>query len=298
MFYSTRITKAVALILLGTLLAGMATGAGAVTVKQIKDRGYIRIAVANERPYSFINAAGRAQGFAAATAKHVLKDMGITDIQWSVMPFGQLIHAVKIGMVDMVAAGQAILPRRCEKVLFSQPNITYHEGLLVLAGNPHDIHSYGDIAEKPDLVMGVITNGSEIGVAHAAGIDDSQIVEFKRAHHAIAALANHKIAAYAATQFTVAGMAARNEQVQAVQPYPKKPFPVDPFKDPIARNAQRNWGGFSFAKTSEKLRDAFNNHLQSFQQTDEWLNILKHYGIDQRSIDAIDVMTTGELCHA
>lgn len=296
MVYSQRIRKTVIVVAIGCLLASMASAVAAVTLDQIKDRGYIRIAVANEAPYGYMTAKGDAKGFGPATAKHVLKTMGVGNIQWSVMPFGQLIEAVNAGMVDMVAAGQAILPERCEKVLFSRPNTSYGEGLLVLAGNPLDLRSYGDIAENADAKLGIVEGASQVGFAHDANIGDDQIVILQNNTSAIDALTSGKIDAYAATQFTAASLAQGNDKVQAAQPYPKKPFALNPFKDPIARHKLRSWGAFTFAKDSVGLRDAFNQHLQAFQQTDAWRDILHQYGLDQRSIEAIDKKTTQELC--
>src|SRR5699024_5200250 len=83
--------------IVGLLLISMVTAATAVTPDQIKERGYIRIAVANEVPYGYMTDEGEAKGFGPETAIPVLKAMGFTDIQWSVMPFGQLIHAVNAG---------------------------------------------------------------------------------------------------------------------------------------------------------------------------------------------------------
>lgn len=296
MGYSQRVRKAVLMLVTGCLLAGMAMAATAVTPEQIKERGYIRIAVANEVPYGYMDAAGQPLGFGPETAIPVLKAMGITDIQWSVMPFGQLIDAVNAGMVDMVAAGQAILPERCEQALFSRPNTSYGEGLLVLAGNPLNLRSYANIAENPDARLGVVTGASEKGFAEDAGIGADQIVAIDANADAIDALVAGKIDAYAGTQFTVASLAADHDKVAAAKPYPKKPFALNPFKDPIARHKLRSWGAFTFAKDSSDLRDAFNRQLQKFQQTDAWLAILDNYDLDRRSIDAIDKKTTQQLC--
>src|SRR5690625_4353889 len=107
MGYSQCSRTTVTLVAVGLLLISMTTAAVAVTPDQIKTRGYNRIAVANEVPYGYMTDEGEAKGCGPETAIPVLKAMGFTDIQWSVMPFGKLIDAVNTGMVDMVAAGQA-----------------------------------------------------------------------------------------------------------------------------------------------------------------------------------------------
>src|SRR5699024_6773176 len=156
-------------------------------------------------------------GFGPETAIPGLKAMGFTDIQWSVMPFGQLIHAVNAGMVDMVAAGQAILPERCEKALFSRPNTSYGEGLLVLAGNPDNLRSYANIADNPDVRLGVVAGASEQEFAEQADIAPDQIVAIEANTDAVDALTAGKIDAYAGTQFTVASLAQHNDSVEAAK---------------------------------------------------------------------------------
>lgn len=284
------------LAVVGAVLACMATQTMAVTLSQIQQRGYIRVAVANEQPYGYVNAAGHAEGFGPATAVPVLNALGVSAIQWVVMPFDRLIAAVSSGRVDMAAAGQAILPKRCDKVLFSRPNTSYGEGLLVLAGNPLGLRSYANVAANSKAKLGVVAGASEAGFARDAGIAADQIVNLKSNQDAVAALLSHKIDAYAATQFTAANLAANNAKVAAAKPYPKKPFALNPFKDPIARHKRRSWGAFTFAKDSSKLRDSFNKQLAAFQKTSKWLTVLHHYGLDQRSIDAINKKTARQLC--
>lgn len=118
-----------ALVALGLMTIAMS--ASAVTLKQIKERGYIRIAVSYDIPYGYVDASGHAKGAGPDVAKAVLKSMGIDQIQWVVMPFGSLIPAVKANRVDMAAEEMNTLPQRCRAVDFSIPNTTYGEGLLV-----------------------------------------------------------------------------------------------------------------------------------------------------------------------
>src|SRR5699024_1445714 len=258
MVYWQRLGKAASIAAASLLLVCMAATATAITPDEITERGYIRIAVANEAPYGYMTADGDAEGFGPTTAKHVLEAMDINDIQWSVMPFGKLIDAVNDGRVDMVAAGQAILPERCEEATFSRPNTTYGEGLLVLSGNPLKLRSYANIADNPDARLGIVEGATQVDFAEDAGIGEDQIVLLENNTDAVDALTAGDIDAYAATQFTVADLAENSDEVQAAQPYPKKPFALNPFKDPIARNKLRSWGAFTFAKESVELRDAFN----------------------------------------
>lgn len=265
----------------------VATAASASSLQTIKKRGYIRIAVANEIPYGFINSSGEAEGFSPSTAQAVLKTMGITDIQWTVMPYGSLIPALKADRVDMVASSLAVLPQRCKQVDYSIPNTTYGEGLLVKKGNPQDIHSYEAFVKNPKLKMGIVSGADQLEFAHKMGIPDSQLVMLRANTDAVSAVATGRVDAYAATQFTVVQLAKKSDKVQA----------AEPFKDPVIDGKViRSWGAFGFNKHDNKLREAFSAALAKFQKTPEWQKILKHYGMDQHSIDMVSKRTIKQLC--
>ena len=120
------------------LAAGLAA-AGATSLKDVKDQGYIRIATANEVPYSYMKDDGTSAGIGPDVANAVLKKLGIAEANWSVTPFGTLIPGLKAKRFDFVAAEQNISPERCKQVSFTEPNSSYGEGLLVKKGTSADI---------------------------------------------------------------------------------------------------------------------------------------------------------------
>lgn len=287
MIHRTRLFKALALSLLATLVGALAFAQ--VTLKDIQSRGYIRIATANEIPYGFVDGSGDAKGIAPEVAMAVLGNMGITDYQWIVTEFGSLIPGLKADRYDMVAASQAILPARCEQVLYSKPNSSYGEGLMVKAGNPDNIHGYEDFVNNPKLKMGIVSGADQLDMAHAMGIPDSQLVAIPSNTDALSAVQTGRISAYAATGLTAARLAENSDAVEIAQPF------VDPVID---GKPARSWGGFTFNKGSEEFRDAFNVELAKFQQTDDYKAILTHYGLSQGDIASALAETTEDLCTA
>lgn len=276
----------VSLVVIAALTTVMAS-ANAASLKEIKDRGYIRIAVANEIPYGFMTANGTAKGFGPGVAKKVLARMNIDNIQWTVVPFGSLIPALKAGRVDMVAASQAILPQRCTQVDFSHPNSTYGEGLMVKKGNPKDIHGYKDFVKNENLTMGIVSGADQLEFAHKVGIPDDQLVSLRANTDAVSAVATGRIDAYAGTQFTVVRLAEKSDKVQ----------PAEPFHDPIIDgNPVRSWGAFTFNKHDDSFRKAFNKNLEAIQDKPVWRKILKGLGMDEHSINEVNKKTTQQLC--
>lgn len=268
-------------------LVGMAT-AQAVTLQEIKDRGEIRIAIANEIPYGFMDLSGNAKGVGPEVAQHIAKSLGIEHIKWETAAFGSLIPGLKAGRFDMVAAEMAILPQRCQEVLFSEPNSSYGEGLLVAQGNPKKLNSFEQFA-KGNLKVAIMAGADQLEMLQALGVPSNHMVTIANNADAISTVATGRADAYAATSLTVAELAEKSNKVQA----------ADPFIDPVIDGEPvRSWGGFTFAQDSETLQQAINKALAKFKKTDKWKAILQHYGFSSADINESFEKTTAQLCKA
>src|SRR5690606_15546703 len=274
-------------LLMGLALTVLASLAFAQTPDEIRERGAMRIATANEIPYGWVDEQGVARGIAPEVAIEVLESMGITEIEWIVTDFGSLIPGLIAERFDMVAASMAILPARCQQVIYADVNSSYGEGMLVQEGNPKDIHSYQDFVDDPSLRFGLVSGADQIDFAHAMGISDSQIVSIASNTDALSAVATGRVDGYAATGLTVARLAQEGQGVEA----------ADPFEDPVVDGVPvRSWGSFNFNQNATELRDAFNEALQAFQETPEWRDILMSHGLSETDIQATLDADTAELC--
>ena len=283
---ANRFLKTVTLALFASLIGALAFAQGNL-LDQVQQRGYIRIATANEIPYGYIDQNGDAKGIAPDVATAVLKRMGITDIQWIVTEFGSLIPGLKANRFDMAAASQAVLPARCQQVIYSKPNSSYGEGLMVPAGNPKNIHGYDAFIKDSGLKLGIVSGADELDFAHAMGISDSQIVMIPANTDALSAVQTGRIDAYAGTGLTVDRLAKNSDKVQ----------PADPFNDPVVNGKPvRSWGGFTFNMQNTAFRDAFDKELAAFQKTPEYRKILTGYGLSNTDVDQTLAKTTQELC--
>jgi polar amino acid transport system substrate-binding protein len=264
------------------------SSASAVTLKEVKARGYIRVAVANEIPYGFVDPNGDAKGAGPEVAAAVVKALGIdpANIQWVVTNFSSLIPGLQANRFDMTAAEMAILPARCEKVAYSEPNTSYGEGLLVLKGDPKDVHTYGDFT-KPGLKVAVVAGADQLGMMQKLGVPEDNIVTIDANADAISTVSDGRADAYAATGLTAGTLAQKSDKLEL----------APNFTDPVIDGqAQRSWGGFNFAQDSTDLRDAFNAELMKFKKTDAWKQILSSYGFTPEDISGAGAKTTAELC--
>lgn len=270
------------------IAAGMTGGAlEAATLDEIRESGTIRIAVANEIPYGYIDPTGEAMGAGPDVAKHIVEQLGIENVEWVTAEFSGLIPGLQADRFDMVAAEMAILPERCEQVIYSEPNTSYGEGLLVPAGNPGDIHAYADFAEREDLTVAIMAGADQLEMLQALGVPDDRMVTISSNADAISTVSTGRADAYAATSLTAGNLADQSDAVEVAAD----------FTDPVIEGEPvRSWGGFTFAQGSEDLRDAVNEELTAFKETDEWAEILSGYGFAQSDIDGSFERTTEELC--
>lgn len=187
----------------------------------------------------------------------------------------------------MAAAEMAVLPERCEKVIYSEPNTTYGEGLLVETSNPHGLNRYSDFAQRNDLKVAIMAGANQRGFLEALDVPDEKIATIERNEEAIDAITSGEVAAYAATSLTVAGLAKRSDAVQ----------PALEFTDPVIDGKEvRGWGAFAFNKNSEALRDAFNEVLVPYKFTADWEETLMSYGFTRLDVLNSFKYETPRLC--
>ncbi|MDZ7853085.1 MAG: ectoine/hydroxyectoine ABC transporter substrate-binding protein EhuB [Halomonas sp.] len=276
-------------LLAGALTTLLATpGLQADTLEEIQERGMIRIAVANEKPYGYLNEKGEALGVGPEVAQRILKGLGIEEIEWIETEFSNLIPGLEGDRFDMAAAEMAIMPERCARVLFSDPNTSYGEGLLVLASNPNGIRAYEDFVERSDTIRVAVQEGTVTqDMFTALGVDPDRIVTVERLPDAVEAIVRGRADAFAATGMTVAEMEQMSPRVEA----------EFNFKDPVINGREvRYFGGFAFPRDAEDLRDAVNEALEEEKRYGDWQQTLARYGFLTKDIIYSYRFNAEQLC--
>jgi polar amino acid transport system substrate-binding protein len=265
-------------------MAGQALSADLATIRKT---GTLRVAIANEIPYGYMDLNGKAKGVGPDVAKQIAKALGIRNIQWTTTNFGSLIPGLQANRYDMVAAEMAVLPQRCNQVLFSEPDSSYGEGLLVPKGNPKKIHDYASFATSGHKVA-IMAGADQLEMMQALKVPANQIVTISNNADAISTVTTGRADAYAATSVTVDQLAGKSKgKAQA----------ASGFKDPVINGQPvRSWGAFAFSKDSASLRDAVNKELAQFKKTDAWPRIMKQYGFSAQDAAQSFKRTTAELC--
>lgn len=279
-----------------TILAGLLAGAGIIfsfpqdvqAIEQYQNGEALRIAVANEPPYGYLNEEGVPLGVGPVIAQRILDTLGIEEVEWVVVDFGHLLPGLEVGRFHMAAAEMAILPQRCQRVLFSEPNTSYGEGLLVRSSNPHQIMAYEDFVERDDLKAGVVAGTTQEELLTSLGVPSERLVILDNDRQAISAILEGRIHAYAATGQSVAALEMESREVQAEYN----------FIDPVVDGEEiRYWGGFAFPLWADDLRDAVNGELRRLRQEGTWEQVLQQYGFLQKDILYAYRFDTERLCN-
>ena len=257
------------------------------TLQRLKDAGTVKIGIAGEVPYGYTEN-GEVTGEAPEVAKAVFAAMGIDNVDATQVEFSQLIPALNAGQYDMVAAGMAILPNRCENAQFSTVDYVTPTALLVPAGNPQQVNNLADIKAK-NLPVAVLSGTIEEAVAQSLGIPANNIQPYQGQPEMLQALLDGRAYAGALTDISLRRMVADN---------PGVPLEVtEGFVPVIDGKEQIQAGGFVFRKGDDQLVEEFNSALDNLHKSGEWLRIVEPFGFTEDNVPPEDV-TTEQLCEA
>lgn len=257
---------------------GGADGETGTTVEQAQQDGYLRVAIANEPPYTQVNTDGTVTGAEPDILRAVLQTMGIDDIEGVTTPYESMIPGLNAGRWDVVAAGLFMKQSRCDAVAYSEPVIVSTESFGVPVGNPKGIETVQDVLDNGDLKIAVLTGGFEEGILKTAGVPSGQQVLVKDARSGMEAVTSGRADAFLLPTLSLNDLVKSDDSIEVTEPI---------------EDAPRTGSGAAFRKEDTELRDAYNEALAEFKQTDEFREILEEWGFDP---DAVEGVTAEELC--
>lgn len=254
---------------------------------QLIESGKVRIGFANEVPYAY-EENGEIKGANVDIAKAVFKELGIENLEAQLSDFSQLIPGVQAGQFDVITAGMAIKPDRCERVLFSEPEIKYGEGIVVAKGNPYNIHSYKDIAANPDIKVVVMEGTTEIEFLQKEGVNPNQIITAPDIPATFSAIQAGRADVTTATEMTLK-MALQSAATDKLE------F-VDSFEQPDVEGVP-SYGAAAFNLKDKEIRDAYNEKLKQLIEDGTIGKILEEYGFSSvNNIVKAGEITTEQIC--
>ncbi|WHH61414.1 basic amino acid ABC transporter substrate-binding protein [Petroclostridium sp. X23] len=161
-------------------------------------------------PFEYRNDKGEVDGFDAAMAKEIAKELGV-ELKIEDMAFDSLLNALKSGKIDFVAAGMSVTPDRLQNVDFSEAYYTASQKIIVKKDN-------ADIKGKADL------EGKKIGVQEgttgdleASKIKDAKLSRFKKGIDAIMDLKNGKVDAVVIDASPAEVFVSKNDDLKIIE---------------------------------------------------------------------------------
>ncbi|NDY56696.1 ectoine/hydroxyectoine ABC transporter substrate-binding protein EhuB [Desulfovibrio sulfodismutans] len=236
----------------------------------------LRVGYAEEYPFAFRDASGRVTGEAPETARAVLSQLGVTDIQWVLADFSSLIPRLEEDDIDMIAAGMFATPERAKRIDFSLPTVQVGQGLLVRAGNPKGLSSYDETASRPDVVLAVLAGSVEEDYLKGLGIPGAQLFRVPDAATGVAAVTAGRADGLALSAPTVNLLArGTNGACQAAAP----------FTGPITNGREgKGQAAFGFRKDDTALRERINGVLADFVGSPRHLELIGPFGFSAQDM--------------
>jgi polar amino acid transport system substrate-binding protein len=240
--------------------------------------GFIRVAIANEPPYTSVSAGGDVSGAEPDVARAVFKLMGVEDIQGIVTPYAAMIPGLQAGRWDVITAGLFMKRERCEQVAYSEPVVVSTESYAVPLGNPDNILSVADVVNNPSFKIAVLPGGFEEGLLLQNGVPDSQLVFIQDGRSGMEAVESGRANAFMLPTLSLDAIVADHPTLEVT---------------PFIQDAPITGGGAAFRLEDSDLRDQYNAVLAEFRQTQEFRDILTGWGFDPEAAAAV---TTAQLC--
>lgn len=255
---------------------------GGEQLERLKAAGVVRLGIAGEIPFGYIDKNGELTGEAPELAKVVFQRLGVDRVQPVPTEFGSLIPGLKSQQFDVVAAGMYINPERCEQVIFSDPDYQMLDSFIVRKGNPKGLTSYEDVVEKK-VKFATGTGYAEISYAVEAGYPEDDILIVPDQVAGLNAVEAGRADVFAGTALTTREVVKKSTSAEA----------TEPFQPIVDGEPHTDGGGFAFRPTETNLRDAFNVELNKLKESGELLRILRPFGFTE---DEMTDLTAKELC--
>jgi polar amino acid transport system substrate-binding protein len=263
-------------------VATASTSNGGDLLDRLRAAGVVRLGIAGEVPFGYIDKDGQLTGEAPELAKAIFKRLGVDKVQPVPTEFGSLIPGLNSQQFDVVAAGMYVTPERCAQVLFADPDYQMLDSFVVRKGNPKGLHDYRDVVDKK-AKFATGTGYAQIEHAVEAGYRESDILIVPDQVAGLNAVEAGRVDVFAGTAVTTRDVVKKSSKAEATKPF----APLVDGKPHV------DGGAFAFRLTETRLRDAFTAELHKLRKSGELARILRPFGFTDTELTDL---TAKELC--
>ncbi|MFI1835264.1 ectoine/hydroxyectoine ABC transporter substrate-binding protein EhuB [Streptomyces olivaceoviridis] len=255
---------------------------GGDLLERLRAQDVVRLGIAGEIPFGYIDRNGELTGEAPELAKAVFERLGVGRVQPVPTEFGSLIPGLKSQQFDVVAAGMYVTPDRCEQVIFADPDYQMPDAFIVPKGNPLGLRTYADALRKHAKVA-TGTGYAQIQHAVEAGYKENDLVIVPDQVAGLNAVESGRVDLFAATAVTARLVARDSAKAES----------TEPFVALVDGKPKVDGGAFAFRPTETRLRDAFNAELHKLRRSGELYRIVRPFGFTKAEMTTL---TAKELC--
>lgn len=262
-----------------TLLSACGGGEprGGDTLSVGRQQGFLRVAIANEPPYTKVNPDGTVTGVEPDIARAVLQNLGIKELQGIVAPYDQMIPGLQASRWDMVTAGLFMKQSRCAEVLYSEPTIVSTESFGVLKGNPKNLTTVASV-KQTGAKIAVLGGAFEEGILKDANVPSNQMVQVRDNRSGIETVKAGRADAFFLPTLSLNDLLEGDNSMEVTPP---------------VEDAPTTGAGHAFRKTDDELHSAYNKELAKLKASEEFAKISRKWGFDPSAVEGV---TTEELC--
>jgi polar amino acid transport system substrate-binding protein len=264
--------SAAAIVIVGcaprVALAQSAAGQG--LLKRLQAGKKVRVGIANQPPFSWLEPDGSVSGAAPDISRAILGRLGITEIEGFVADYGQLIPGMMAGRWDFVSASLTISKARCAQVLYADPLIFDGSALFYKKGKSGpQPKSIADII-KMQVPVGTQAGGADYRTVVTAGVPLAKVVQFGSDQAIIDGIMVDRVE-YALTAYSGLKTVLRQRKIDSLEI-------VYPVIDDPAKGSS-----CAFRTVDTDLHAAYQTELRAMKASGEFQAILQKYGYETTS---------------
>jgi len=233
---------------------------------RLKQAQVVKVAIANEPPYSALNPDGSVTGLAPTVVQTIMKRLGVPQVEGIIAEYGQLIPGLQAGRWDIIGAALNVTKARCEQVLYADPIVadggTFAYIPADLGSPPNSIAD----AAKQDIKVGILTGSYLLQKAQQLGVAAANITQFPDNPALMDGLAAKRVQIALSTRSSLLDLRKkRNDAFDIIYPLPD---------DPPSAAAP------AFRKGDTDLYDAFQREARALKTSGEFTKLSRQFGFD------------------
>ena len=234
----------------------------------------LTLGISPSPPYTYLEPGNnKAGGIDVEINEAALKWMGVTKLNYLVMPFGQLIPALLAKRIDVLTSNIHITAERTKVISFTGPAWYYGPAILVAKGNPLKILSFQDLKGKK---VGINAGSASENRLKAYGITPTTF--FQTDAEEFAAAAANRVDAIVDDDIKISEYLRANPSAPLQMIQAPNPGGLDYTKGGIGYNR------YGVRKEDCTLRVAFTQALAEMYGNGLILNILKEHGLTVHNV--------------